>query len=95
MLSCLPFQLDRARVYGVGAEDGPCKFGTTSPDESSEAEDLPAAHVEGAVLQEVASTNALDAEDYLLDLHLRLRVEVSELAPNHHADQPVLVQLFR
>ena len=54
-------ELDGSRIYAVGPEDCPGQLGAAGPDEAGEAQDLPGAHLEGAVLEDVAAGDPFGA----------------------------------
>ena len=70
-----------------------CDLGPARADEPGEADDLAAPELERDVGEEAAAREALGPEDDVSELHLLLREELVERAPDHQPDDLRLGEL--
>ena len=81
-------------VERVDAEDGASDLGPARAHEAGEADDLAAPELERDVGEEAAAREALGPEDDVSELHLLLREELVERAPDHEPDDLRLGELI-
>src|SRR5205814_4900973 len=77
---------DRAGISRMNPEDRLCHIGPARADQSGDAENLAAPHLEAHVRKAPFTAEVLHAQAWLADLGLRLVKKFSEFASDHHAD---------